>query len=81
MNAKTYGQDLFEALGGTNWDRLNNTTRNLFEKDATAAILIFIKRVEERSDEIYNELKFDPRFDNNLEWAFKELSTELKEAK
>lgn len=52
MNAKTYGQALFESLGGTDWGGLDKYARELFEKHSRTSILEFIRRVEEAVDDV-----------------------------
>lgn len=86
MTAKTYGQVLKDALtDDPEIGRLLFVPDESFERCARAVILEFVRRVEERE---YNTPEPDDYYGNEgfyshklLADAFRELSTELKEAK
>ena len=87
MNAKNYGQVLRDDMdNGTEFDRLSLVSDATFERCARAVILEFVRRVEERAEELErigeNKHEWGVTEDwSNLFDAFEQLSKEIKEAK
>lgn len=81
--SKTYGEILFESQGGTGWASQSEAVRTLFETRAKDLILEFVRRVEEKKEELLNDPSFYAKWhrDTEEQALIHALSTELKEAK
>ena len=85
MNAKTYGQILTEETVKRINDRMTSDGYDKAQEEiARAVILEFVRRVDERAEELSNKpgpRSFYHTFENDMVNAFTILSTKLKEAK
>lgn len=85
MNAKTYGQVLFDVMDETNeFHCMGLVDAEIFEQVARAVILEAFRRVEERAEAKENGETVKPFYKHSEDYladAFYLLAAELKEAK
>jgi hypothetical protein len=85
--SKTYGQVLLDEMEQSiHFDRLSLVPDAEFDRCARAVLLEFVRRVEEKKDEIlkspgHYSAWYDEPEEQALIQAFNQLSAELKETK